>query len=129
MHLQRSDTWKPKDKEDRTIPLTKEFHQFFVTKMAKDGELPGPYILEPTVTKGKAQYRYDFRKPFHMYMAAQGCRWVTPHIMRHTFASLLASRGVSIFKIAKWLGDGVEVTQKHYTKLLPKDDDIEKGFA
>lgn len=129
LHLQRSDTWKPKDKEDRTIPLTKEFHEFLVTNMAKDGELPGPYVLEPTVTKGKAQYRYDFRKPFSDYMEVQGCSWVTPHIMRHTFASLLASRGVSIFKIAKWLGDGVEVTQKHYAKLLPKDNDIEKGFA
>ena len=129
LHLQRSDTWQPKDKEDRTIPLTKEFHQFLVTKMAKDSELPGPFVLEPTVTKGKAQYRYDFRKPFSEYMEAQGCSWVTPHIMRHTFASLLASRSVSIFKIAKWLGDGVEVTQKYYAKLLPKDNDIEKGFA
>ena len=56
-----------------------------------------------------------------MNMAAQKCVWVTPHVMRHTFASLLASRDGSIYKIAKWLGDGVEVTQKHYAHLLPKD--------
>ena len=34
---------------------------------------------------------------------------MTPHIMRHTFASLLASAGVSIYKIAKWLGDDVDM--------------------
>ena len=61
-------------------------------------------------------------------MQKQKCEWVTPHIMRHTFASLLASAGVSIFKIAQWLGDDVRVTQKHYAKLLPKDEDIEKAF-
>ena len=27
------------------------------------------------------------------------------------------------------LGDGVEVVQRHYAHLLPKDDDIEKAFS
>jgi integrase len=53
---------------------------------------------------------------------------VTPHIARHTFASLLASAGVSIYKIAQWLGDDVRVVQQHYAKLLPKDADIEAAF-
>ena len=61
-------------------------------------------------------------------MKAQGLGWVTPHVMRHTFASLLASKGVSIYKIALWLGDDVRVVQKHYAKLLPKDEDIESAF-
>ena len=45
--------------------------------------------------------------------------------MRHTFGSLLASRGCSIYKIAIWMGDEVATTQKHYAKLLPIDPDIE----
>ena len=32
--------------------------------------------------------------------------------MRHTCASLLASPGVSIYKIAKWLGDDVRTVQR-----------------
>ena len=40
--------------------------------------------------------------------------------MRHTFASLLAIAGVSIFKIAQWLGDDVRVVERHYAHLLPK---------
>ena len=54
---------------------------------------------------------------------------MTPHIMRHTFASLLASSGVSIYKIAKWLGDDVRVVQRHYAKLLPNDGEIERAFS
>ena len=49
--------------------------------------------------------------------------------LRHTFSSLLASSGVSIFKIATWLGDDVGVVQNHYAKLLPGDKDIEKAFG
>ena len=48
--------------------------------------------------------------------------------LRMLFASLVASKGVSIYKIALWLGDDVRVVQKHYAKLLPKDADIEAAF-
>lgn len=129
LHVTQSGDWKPKDKEDRTIPLTRAFLEFLRKNLCGPNGLPAPYIIAPTKQLGKSRYRYDFRKPFEIYMAAQKCPWVTPHVMRHTFASLLASRGVSIYKIAKWLGDGVEVTQKHYAALLPKDEDIEKGFV
>jgi hypothetical protein len=49
--------------------------------------------------------------------------------MRHTFASLLAIAGVSIFKIAQWLGDDVKVVERHYAHLLPQDSDIERAFG
>jgi integrase len=82
-------------------------------------------MLQPEVRQGRGPYRYDFRLPFQNYLQAQGMNWVTPHVLRHTFASLLASRGCNIYKIAKWLGDGMVTTQKHYAHLLPADDDIE----
>jgi hypothetical protein len=36
---------------------------------------------------------------------------------------------VSIYKIALWHGDDVRVVQRHYAKLLPKDEDIERAFS
>lgn len=130
LHITRSADWVPKDKDERTIPLTQAFKSFLVGELCDEaGHLPGPYIIAPNTVQRKSRYRYDFRKPFFEYMKQQRCPLITPHVMRHTFASLLASRGVSIYKVAKWLGDGVEVTQKHYAHLLPKDDDIEKGFV
>lgn len=47
------------------------------------------------------------------------------HIMRHTFGSLRAQAGRSIFKIAQWMGDSVRTTERHYAKLAPSDPDIE----
>lgn len=124
LHLRKTSTMQFKDREERAIPMSKESVAF----MRRYG-LHAPFVLKPEVAHGKSRYRYDFRAPFDAYMKAQGAEWVTPHIMRHTFASLLASAGVSIFKIAMWLGDDVATVQKHYAKLLPADKDIEKAFG
>ena len=120
IHITESETWKPKDKDKRTIPLTTAFRKFLEDEMAIDGELPEPFLVYPTKVQGKSRYRYDFRKPFEEYVASRGFRWLKPHIMRHTFASLLAIAGVSIFKIAQWLGDDVRVVERHYATSTPK---------
>ena len=87
-------------------------------------------MVHPEIpARRKSVYRWDFGRPFDLYMEAQKVPWVTPHIMRHTFASLLASAGVSIYKIAKWLGDDVRTVQRHYAKLLPNDSEIERAFS
>jgi integrase len=129
IHIVESETWKPKDKDKRTIPLTKAFRDFLLNEMMIDGELPGPFLIQPNKEQGKSRYHYDFRKPFEDYMTKKGFTWITPHVMRHTFASLLAIKGVSIFKIAKWLGDDVKVVERHYAHLLPQDADIERAFG
>jgi len=123
LHVRASETFRPKDREARTIPLTSEFHEF-----SKHFGLRSPFLLHPEVPHGKSRYRWDFRRPWKNYMKVQGLGWVTPHVMRHTFASLLASKGASIYKIAQWLGDDVAVVQRHYARLLPKDEDIEVAF-
>ncbi|HEV2208594.1 MAG TPA: site-specific integrase [Verrucomicrobiae bacterium] len=129
IHITETETFKPKDKDKRTIPLTKAFRDFLVNEMMVEGELPGPFLIQPNKQQRKSRYRYDFRKPFAEYMKEKGFAWVTPHIMRHTFASLLAIKGVSIFKIAKWLGDDVKVVERHYAHLMPQDADIERAFG
>ena len=129
IHITESENWKPKDKDKRTIPLTAAFKRFLIEEMTGDGELPEPFLVYPTKVQGKGRYRYDFRKPFEEYVAARELPWLKPHIMRHTFASLLAIAGVSIFKIAQWLGDDVRVVERHYAHLHPQDLDIERAFG
>lgn len=123
LHLTKHAGIDFKDSEERTIPLTQAFRAFL-----KKFKLEEPYVIAPDTTKGRSRYRYDFKRPFAQYMEEKGCPWVTPHVMRHTFASLLASAGCSIFKIAEWMGDDVKVVQKHYAFLLPNDSAIEVGF-
>lgn len=124
VHVRKTATFRPKDRDERQIPMTKAFKAFL-----KGYGLRSPFMLRPEVPHGESRYRWDFRRPWDEHVAEQKCpSWVTPHIARHTFASLLASAGVSIFKISEWLGDDVRVVQKHYAKLLPKDADIELAF-
>lgn len=122
LHVRKTSTFMPKDRDERSIPMTEPFVKFmakFCKALKSDS-----FVLHPEVRHGKFRYRYDFRRPFTEYMVKQGCPWVTPHIMRHSFASVLASAGVSIFKIATWLGDDVRVVQRHYAKLVSGDLDI-----
>lgn len=124
VHLRKHPGIDFKDGEERTVPMTNALAQFLAGYGLRE-----PYMLHPDKAKGKSIYRWDFGLPFEKYMASQGVPWVTPHIMRHTFASLLASAGVSIYKIAQWLGDDVRVAQRHYAKLSPGDLDIERAFS
>ncbi|MCC7519885.1 MAG: tyrosine-type recombinase/integrase [Verrucomicrobiae bacterium] len=112
----------PKDRDERTVPLTAPFRKFL--RRYLKGRSEYDFALMPGVSYGKAKYRYDFRKPFDDYLKTKACQWVTPHVMRHSFASILASAGVSIFKVAQWLGDDVRVVQRHYAKLAAGDSDI-----
>lgn len=124
LHLRKTPTIKFKDREERSIPLTSAFLAF----VRDEYGLREPYMLHPKNKHGKNRYRYDFTRPFRLYMKQQGCEWVTPHTMRHTFASLLASADHSIFKIAVYLGDEVRVVQKHYAKLLPEAGALDAAF-
>lgn len=45
--------------------------------------------------------------------------WVTPHVLRHTGATLLAQNGVPLRKIADLMGDTLETTERHYIKHHP----------
>lgn len=120
IHVQRTDTFLPKDREDRTVPMAEPFQKFLRTY-----EMSGKFCICDK-ERGKALLRYDFRRPFRDHVLLQGLPHVTPHIMRKTFASLLASSGVSIYKVALWLGDDVRVVQDHYARLLPETSEINK---
>jgi integrase len=52
--------------------------------------------------------------------------WCSPHVLRHTFASLAAQAGVSLFKIGAWMGHTMaEVTELH-SHLAAYDSDIDQ---
>ena len=120
--VQKTATFEPKDRDERTIPLTGRFKEF----LARYGR-PSPFMLAPERKHGRGRYRYDFKKSFAAHMKAMGFQHITPHDMRRSFASNLVIAGVSVFKVATWLGDDVTVVQNHYAHLLPVDSDIERG--
>jgi len=120
IHVCRTDTFVPKDGDDRTIPMTRELKAFLASR-----DLPSPFLVHPKVKHGRAEYRYDFRLPFFRHMKACGHPGVTAHSMRRTFASLLVNAGISIYKVAKWLGDHVDVVAGSYGHLVAYDAEID----
>jgi integrase len=105
--------------ENRVVPITKPFSEFLMKYF--ENRSPTEYVLAPKKEKGLAKYRYDFLKRFKSHV--KSC---TIHDMRRSFASNLASAGVSIYKIAQWLGDRVDVVERSYGHLAPADQDVNK---
>ena len=109
-------------KRARIVPMRKVLFEFL-----SGYGLRAPFMLRPSVKQGRDIYRYDFDSALQALTKRCGLPWVTAHVMRHTFASLLVIDNTSLFKVAKWLGDSVTTTEKHYAHLAPIDSDIEVG--
>jgi integrase len=45
--------------------------------------------------------------------------WVTPHVLRHTWGSLKAMRGVPLYDIAQVMGDTMATIEANYLHLSP----------
>ncbi|MEQ9823222.1 MAG: site-specific integrase [Puniceicoccaceae bacterium] len=61
----------------------------------------------------------DNKKAFARVAKRAGMPWVTPHVLRHTGATLLAQRGVPLWEIAGIMGDRLTTVEKHYAKHHP----------
>ena len=61
--------------------------------------MDGTWCIAPEIQRRKSRYRYDFIRPFDLYLKFMGVEleqdlsWITPHVMRHTFGSPLAIAG------------------------------------
>ncbi|MBX7157199.1 MAG: site-specific integrase [Verrucomicrobiae bacterium] len=118
-----------KNKKERIVPLTKKFTNFLKKYLKKHNPLD--FALQPKVGYGEAVYRYDFRRPFEEYIKSTCLKdsegeKITTHTMRHTFASLLLSHEkVSLFDVAKYLGDTVNVAETNYAHFIPAKNKTE----
>jgi site-specific recombinase XerD len=127
LRVQKTETFRPKDREARAIPLTDVFIAFL-----ERFPMDGTWCIAPEVQRGKSRYRYDFIRPFNLYLEFMGreleqdLSWITPHVMRHTFGSLLAIAGESLAKISEWMGDDPRVTDRHYLHFKEGDIAINK---
>lgn len=77
---------------------------------------PGPKPGAPVARDGK---RYAHRREVSRSDERHNCRGVTPHDLRHTYASWMAQDGVELYRIAALLGDTVATTERHYAHLKP----------
>ena len=121
-HVVNTEDFTTKSGKPRTIPICEEL----LTILTRYHHVGG-FVLAPRKKyRGKARYRWEFRQGFvEMVIDAKlDVRVISPHAMRHTFASILAQRGVSLFKIAAWMGHSTAQVTELYAHLTAYDDDI-----
>jgi len=119
LHVRSSDSWVLKDNEDRTLPIHTKLKDLIYSLRKPSG-----YIVAPEMKHGKKKYRFDIRRTFRWVILAADVPWCTPHILRHTFASQLASAGVSLKKIGVWMGHSGSAITDIYAHLQLEDEDI-----
>jgi len=91
------------------VPMSKKLYAMM--KRAYSERLPdSEYVLDRPAT-------IDIG--FNALMEKAGLPWVTPHTIRHTWATWAAQRGVSMYEIAGILGDTVETVTRNYLKHCP----------
>jgi integrase len=113
-----------KDRENRTLPLTDSFKKFLEGFLK--GKAAGAYALRPGKSaEGKWMYRYDFSRRWATHMKRCGVR-CTIHDARRSFASNLVSEGESVYIVAGWLGDLVQVVERSYGYLAPSAGNINR---
>jgi integrase len=125
LHVAEHENFVPKDRDNRTIPLTTRFAEFLKGYLA--GRKNGEYVLAPEKTvKELNKYRYDTSKRLRSHF--ERCKVnATFHDMRRSFGSNRASAGESIYIIAAWLGDTMDVVQRSYGHLAPQAGNINRG--
>jgi integrase len=100
----------------RMVPLTDEAVRFF--EQAAAGKVRGALVLtrDADYQWGKSQ---QFRPLREACVNATIVPAVSFHILRHTFASRLAMRGVPMAVVAAALGNTEAVCVRHYAHLAP----------
>ena len=121
IRVEAYEDFETKSKRSRTLPFSSKLRE--ILEKYRDGKKNG-FVFDNAT--GSKEYHYYFRKVFDRVRKESNLDWVTPHIMRHTFGSLLAQQGVSLYKIGKWMGHSHTRVTELYAHLQAQDDDIER---
>lgn len=112
------ETGSTKSGKARTVPLNETAMAALKAQRAvsfMSGDLVFPD------RNGEQMNKQQLRKPWKRAIKAAGIRYVTRHDLRHTFASHLVQRGVSLQVVKELLGHAELSTTLRYAHLAPKN--------
>jgi integrase len=124
-------TYRPKDKCARKIPMNRVLLEFLRQHLneREDRDDVSRFLIHPEkLERGDDKYRWNPRRPLENLTEACGLSWVTVHVMRHTYATLLVMGGTPIHAVARWLGDGIEVTFNTYAGYIADRKTVDAGI-
>lgn len=109
-----NESWEPKTRKNRAVPVSDSLLSYLDRWLHVR---PDSIWLFPA-SKGGRWDGDNFSAALRDAQRGKEERWSCLDF-RHTFASHLAKKGVSIFKIAKLLGNTVPICERHYAHLSP----------
>ncbi len=120
------DSWMPKTKRNRFVPIHPWLHPYLAAARIRQGETPWVFPSPETCRWDPDNLGHRLSK----LMKSLRLEWGFLDF-RHTYGSQLAMKGVSIYKIAKLMGNSVRVAERHYAALQTQDlhDDIDFGVV
>lgn len=102
-------------------PKTVEVLREHRSRMAEEGQNVESGLVFPTRTGGFQSQPTMYRRSFLPILKKAKLPQVRPYTLRHTSATLLLARGVSILVVSRRLGhERIETTLKHYGHALPE---------
>jgi integrase len=114
----RTGMWQPKNRKKRSIPLHPRLLEFL-----KEYGLRSPWLLAPEKVEWPGEEmnakRFEAKKALAGVAKRAGVGRVTFHMLRHSFATHLVMKGVTLADVAGLLGDSLKVTEEHYAGYAP----------
>jgi integrase len=107
--------WEPKTKVNRAIPVSSALREYLDRYQSRI--VPGRWYF-PSIqgTRWDPDNFYHFLQDVNK---KAGLKWSCLDY-RHTFGSLLAMKGESLYKISALMGNSPEICRKHYAALIPE---------
>jgi len=108
-----------KNRESRTVPLNHDLKQILMPLRKLGGRCFAAGAGRPF--ERDSDLSREFQR---LVVKPSGLPHFSLHTLRHTFASHLVMKGVSIYKVSQWLGHKSVNTTMIYAHLAPQDDEI-----
>ncbi len=105
--------WQPKGRRRRSIPMHPRLVEFI-----RGYGIRSPWMIAPHKefwpAENKKSSRYSAHRAMEFLCARAKVRKLNFHILRHSFGTHLAMKGVPLVTIAAMLGDRLSVVEDHY---------------
>ncbi|MFC1556042.1 tyrosine-type recombinase/integrase [candidate division KSB1 bacterium] len=117
IYIKVRDNWSPKNSQPRSIPITPPAMEILINrKVLNESET---YVF--TTMEGKLISHIRWKLKYCCKEA--GIKQISPHVLRHTFASHLAMNGVDLLTIGSFLGHKDISTTQIYSHLTESHRD------
>ncbi|MCX5771391.1 MAG: tyrosine-type recombinase/integrase [Candidatus Hydrogenedentes bacterium] len=109
------ESWESKTKVNRVVPISSALRTF-LDRYERPAVASPWYFPSP---KGVRWHTDNFSKTLRRINRAAGFPW-SSLTFRHTFGTLLAAKGESLYKISTLMGNSPDICRRHYATLTPE---------